>query len=1003
MSLVLQYPFNDAATFLVDATGNSNTLTDVNGVESVTDTTYGTVASFSDNPTKYFSLEEAPATTTGAAPRTFAYWLKQVGNDTYRIIHGQGTTSNGGTEYRVQFSSNSLDINGGTGSSSNPGPTGQWVHIAISYDGTTERIYFDGSSVKTTSITYNVATGPLFIGSATTFASGYSLDGYMLDFRIYDDALSDTDINTLFTEGPNPEPSFIDVTATFYDGVDVEWDPVTGATSYRVLVNDVAVSTTTETTHSARGYADGDVLNIQVQSSTDDTTYTDAEYRSLSDILVQIQFSSLLSNPTNYPRPVDAVSFLDPYNPEEYILRRHGQNIVATYNIATDAYTELNSFTLSLVTEMRYNYQDRRIIGIWGSNFIDLGIKAEYLGIYTSQDDLGSDHLFYTHTSTILFFDISFLGVIHFSTVDNEVWSVNTDGSNAQLLFSTTGTLGAIATDPHDPDTLVYVDGDDIKYRVLSTGVTTDVIVGNMSNNTGIVVLNGVVYTNYFFKPGVGGYISVNLDGVTNLYEFTPSFQSYVWSFGFVVDTVNKTAYTLEDNEIFAHVDGNIADLPADPAPPIVDPGTSNYSLPLLHFPMNTSTLVTDVSVSGTDLRNSGVTTVEDSERGTVASFDDSVLSQMYLVLSDVPTEMFGSNPRTFIFWMKHQGDNTGASTLFHLGSRTASNRLMVYLTTAGSIQIDIAYQSNSGTIQTTSNKWHYIAVTIDDTEISVYIDGVLDRTWEVTIDTTESRLTLGSSGENDSSPYNGLMTEFRVYGTSWSSTEITEDYLSSVTLILSPSVVSIGVIIGEVQDAVSYRLSIQKDGVSEETIVHDSIQPGDLSQIVVSLVPEATYTILLYVDIGDGYAFVASQDATTLDNTADNYDLSHLESGGIVDTTTLTGDTKALIDEVANDLFTTGDVIGVNITDSAGGSDSIAATFVNLNSTIEATVPEGIIVPFTSGSGSGQMFTIEVENDTDQVVGYNELTNSIVVDGVEYAVNESFILNGRRFEIQEF
>ena len=139
MSLVLQYKFNDAATFTTDSSGNSNTLTDVNGVESFEDSTYGTVASFSDP--KYFSLASAPASTTGSSPRTFSYWVKQVGTQTYRIIHGQGTPSNGtGNELRVQFSSNKYDINGGSGRSPNPAPlVGEWVHICLTYDGTTER------------------------------------------------------------------------------------------------------------------------------------------------------------------------------------------------------------------------------------------------------------------------------------------------------------------------------------------------------------------------------------------------------------------------------------------------------------------------------------------------------------------------------------------------------------------------------------------------------------------------------------------------------------------------------------------------------------------------------------------------------------------------------------------------------------------------------------------------------------------------------------------------
>lgn len=210
MTLVLRYKFNDPATFTTDSSGNSNTLEDVNGVGSFDDPTYGSVAHFSDNPTKYFSLASAPATTLGSSSRTYSYWLYQIGTETYRIMFGQGTSP----EYRVQFSNSSMDINGGSGGSSNPSSIGEWVHIGITYDGSTERVYFDGALTNSANISINTGTGSLFIGSAPNFPTGYSINGYMVDFRIYDDALSDADISTLYANGPNPDPDTSTVTPT---------------------------------------------------------------------------------------------------------------------------------------------------------------------------------------------------------------------------------------------------------------------------------------------------------------------------------------------------------------------------------------------------------------------------------------------------------------------------------------------------------------------------------------------------------------------------------------------------------------------------------------------------------------------------------------------------------------------------------------------------------------------------------------------------------------------
>lgn len=341
-----------------------------------------------------------------------------------------------------------------------------------------------------------------------------------------------------------------------FDGVRFQWTPVSRATSYRVVVNDVVVGTITETEYEIRGHSDGDVLSIKVEHRSDGATYTDAPYRTLK-YSVESQFTQIYKqadNP-NYPRPSFAETFLDPYNPAEYVLIKHAQLNLGTYNSDTDTYTEFTGYTG--YKECRRNYQTKELIGLSNDQFRNFG--ANLANVHAGANLL-ADHLVYSHSSTVNGFDISYEGTIYFSTNDNEIWSMDADGSNPQLLFSTTGAPGSVATDPYDSDTLVYVDGDDIKYRVLSTGVTTDVIVGNMSGNTGIFVLNGVMYTNYCWKSA-GGYMRMNLDG-TNVYEYT----GRVWSFGFVLDTVNKRAITLEDNEYIVHVDGSIDDLPPDPA-----------------------------------------------------------------------------------------------------------------------------------------------------------------------------------------------------------------------------------------------------------------------------------------------------------------------------------------------------------------------------------------------------------------------------------------------------
>lgn len=82
--------------------------------------------------------------------------------------------------------------------------TGQWYHVACTYDGSNIRAYVNGSNVQTWSQTGSVITdtnSPLLIGW-----SGYSTEyfnGSIDDVRLYNRALSQTDLTTIYN-GTNP-------------------------------------------------------------------------------------------------------------------------------------------------------------------------------------------------------------------------------------------------------------------------------------------------------------------------------------------------------------------------------------------------------------------------------------------------------------------------------------------------------------------------------------------------------------------------------------------------------------------------------------------------------------------------------------------------------------------------------------------------------------------------------------------------------------------------------
>lgn len=162
----------------------------------------------------------------------------------------------------------------------------------------------------------------------------------------------------------------------------------------------------------------------------------------------------------------------------------------------------------------------------------------------------------YTHPTQIQNFHCAFDGLIYFTVkTANEIWNVKGNGTGAQLLFALNSTATSVATDPYHPNTLVY--GGD-----LSTGISRVVFAGaKMALNTGITVLDDVIYTTYRWQNE--GYLRVNIDGVTGLEQGTRS-----WGFGTLVDTVNKQVFSLAIGNYIVTVDGGfaMASLPPDPS-----------------------------------------------------------------------------------------------------------------------------------------------------------------------------------------------------------------------------------------------------------------------------------------------------------------------------------------------------------------------------------------------------------------------------------------------------
>ena len=199
MSLVVRYKFNEpTADLTTDSSGNSNNLGN-GGAVSVSDATYGDVAYFNNSPMTFSGMP------TDFTQRTFSFWVKPASFYSVQMIFGHST--NASNDSRMQWNYfNNLRIfsRGDKFEPVQTWSTGTWYHIVLTYNGTEDSLYVDGSFHSSKTRTYTINDATLRIGGSPAYSGEHELDGYLSDFRVYDYGLSAAEVSTLYADGPNP-------------------------------------------------------------------------------------------------------------------------------------------------------------------------------------------------------------------------------------------------------------------------------------------------------------------------------------------------------------------------------------------------------------------------------------------------------------------------------------------------------------------------------------------------------------------------------------------------------------------------------------------------------------------------------------------------------------------------------------------------------------------------------------------------------------------------------
>jgi len=213
--------------------------------------------------------------------------------------------------------------------------------------------------------------------------------------------------------------------------------------------------------------------------------------------------------------------------------------------------------------------------------------------------------------------------------------------------------------------------------------------------------------------------------------------------------------------------------------------------------------------------------------------------------------------------------------------------------------------------------------------------------------------------------------------------------------LSVTPGVLSAMVAWPAVDLATAYRITYTPSGGSETTSISST---PDLLGTVNGLAAETVYDFNLYSSVdGTVFTLVITISESTSANVAANYDITEFGSTGSYDLSTLTATSLASISSVLNDLFVTDDKISVAV-----NGKTTVAKFIKTGETSTIEDSTAVILPFDALNGASQTLNFTYSNATTEAVDYDDVGETIEIEGVVYSPGDSFVLDGRKSTIVE-
>ena len=190
-----------------DSSGNNINGTQVNGPTFTTN--HPSKINFTDpgsllfNGVNQYVTMGAPAQLpNGKQPRTICAWAKSAGGSGYRMFASFGTPQN---DEGMWLGANGTSLSAGSWGDDMPDIPGfwdgNWHFICMTFDGTTANLYADGTLRESaTKTAWNLVPSVCYIGCYMNKSAFWN--GPVDDVRIYNRALTATDVSTLYLTAP---------------------------------------------------------------------------------------------------------------------------------------------------------------------------------------------------------------------------------------------------------------------------------------------------------------------------------------------------------------------------------------------------------------------------------------------------------------------------------------------------------------------------------------------------------------------------------------------------------------------------------------------------------------------------------------------------------------------------------------------------------------------------------------------------------------------------------